>query len=291
MFHAYWNKCKPAPLDMKEPWRRTSITSPANIMLQCFDGFIGIASKLVQQRDEAAADNGTRSVVAGSLESGTIADAETYHTRIAQVHIVYLLEIRPFAGIEVFLSSGCSSRRNHVDEAVGVCVNLSDALFAGFRGDEHDDAQVVVESYVLVTGFVVAEGQIGYNDSVNAASHTLAAECVEAILHDRVEISHENEGNMYVAPDVLQLLKQESERHAVAQGTGGGILNDYSIGHGVAEGNAYFYHVHAVLLQGADNVSGIVKGGAACAEVHGQQVVWIVLEKLVYSVHGVNAFG
>ena len=76
MFHAYWNKCKPAPLDMKEPWRRTSITSPANIMLQCFDGFIGIASKLVQQRDEAATDNGTRSVVAGSLESGTIADAE-----------------------------------------------------------------------------------------------------------------------------------------------------------------------------------------------------------------------
>lgn len=47
------------------------------------------------------------------------------------------------------------------------------------------------------------------------------------------------------------------------QGAGGGILNDDAVRHGVAEGDADFYHIHSVLFERADNIGCAVERGAA----------------------------
>ena len=133
--------------------------------------------------------------------------------------------------------------------------------------------------------FVVLEGQVGDDYAIDAARFTLPAERFEAEVHNGVEVAHQDERDADIATDVAQLLEEEAERHAVAQGAGGGVLNDDAVGHGVAEGDADFYHVHSVLFEGADNVGCAAEGGAAGAKVDGQQVFGAVLKKLVDAVH------
>ena len=45
---------------------------------------------------------------ASGIECLLVADAEAYHAWIAQVHILYLLEVGLLPGVEVFLGTGGS---------------------------------------------------------------------------------------------------------------------------------------------------------------------------------------
>ena len=222
---------------------------------------------------------------AGGIECLFIADAETYHTRIAQVHVLNLLEVGLFPGVEILLRAGGGCRRHHINESVGVGIYLADALFAGFGGDEHDDADVVFLRDGLIVRLVFPEGQVGDDDAVDATFRTCPAEGFKAEVQDRIEISHQYQRYADIATDVTQLVKEDAERHSVAQGAGGGILNDDAVRHGVAEGDADFYHIHSVLFERADNIGCAVERGAAGTKVDRQQVLGAVLEKLVDTVH------
>ena len=97
---------------------------------------------------------------------------------------------------------------------------------------------------------VVFEGQVGNDDATDAALHTRLAKGLDAVLHDGVEVAHQYQRNLHLVLDGMQLRKQRLERHAVLQGGSGSILDDRTIGHRVAEGNAYFNHVDASALHG-----------------------------------------
>ena len=99
-------------------------------MVQCRAGF----AVLVEQADEAAADDGTGGVPLRGFQCLAVADAEADHARVGQSHAVYAVEVGLFFCIERFLHSGGGSGRHHVDEAVGVLVDEADALLAGFGG-------------------------------------------------------------------------------------------------------------------------------------------------------------
>ncbi len=255
------------------------------VLFQLRDRFFRIAVSFVEQGDEAAADDGAGGVGAGGVEGLLVADAEADHAGVAQLQVFYLLEVGLLGGVEILLGAGGGGAGHHVDETVGVGVDFADAGFAGFGGDEHDDADVVFQGDGFVGRFVVAEGEVGDDDAVDAALGALPAEGFEAELHDGVEVAHQDEGDADVAADVAQLAEEKAEGHAVAQGTGGGVLDDDAVCHGVAEGNADFNHLHAVAFEGADNVGGTVEGGTAGAEVDGQQVLGAVLEELVNAIH------
>lgn len=255
------------------------------VFFQLCDCFLRIAIGFVEQGDEAAADDGAGGVGTGGIEGLLVADAEADHAGVAQVKVFYLLEVGLLGGIEIFLGTGGGGAGHHVDETVGVGVDFADAGLAGFGGDEHDDADVVLQGDGFVGRLVVAEGKVGDDDAVDAAPGALLAEGFETELHDGVEIAHQHEGDADVAADVAQLFEEETERHSVAQGTGGGVLDDDAVRHGVAEGDADFNHLHAVAFEGADDVGGTVEGGTAGAEVDGQQVFGAVLEELVNAIH------
>ena len=193
-------------------------------------------------------------------------------------------------GIEVFLRPGGGRAGYHVDEAVRVGVYLADALFAGFGGDEHDDFYAVVFGQGLVMLLVLAERQVGDDDSVYAAPHAFLAEAFEAELHDRIQVAHQEERDMHVAPDVGQLAEEQAEGHPVAQGVCGCLLYDYAVGHRVAEGDAYLYHVHAVALEGADDIGCPVQCRATGTKVNGKQVLGVAFKELVDSVLHCDVF-
>lgn len=113
---------------------------------------------------------------ASGIECLLVADAEAYHAWIAQVHILYLLEVGLLPGVEVFLGTGGSGTGHQIDESVGVGVYFADAGFAGFGGDEHDDTDVILRGDGFVTLFVIAEREVGNDDAIDAAFHALLAE-------------------------------------------------------------------------------------------------------------------
>ena len=80
----------------------------------------------------------------------------------------------------------------------------------------------------------------------------------------------------------MQLLKEDAERHSVAQGAGGGILNDDAVCHRIAEGNA---DIHSVLFECTDYIGCAVERGEAGTKVDRQQVFGAVLEELVDTIH------
>lgn len=242
----------------------------------------------IQQGDEAATDDGTGRVGAGGVEGLLVADAEADHAGIAQMHILYLLEIGLLLGIEIFLGTGSGGTGHHVDETVGVPVDFADAGFAGFGSDEHDDADVIAVGNGFVGFLIVLERKVRDDDAVDATFHTLPAESFEAKLHDGVEVSHEDERDADVATDVAQLLKKDAQGHAIAEGLGGGVLDDDAIGHRITERDADFNHVDTIAFESADDVGGAFQSGATGTEIDGQQVFGAVLEKFIYTIH--NAF-
>ena len=259
----------------------------------CFQGLYGrvcIASLFVQQGHEAAAHDGTRSMGTCCFEGLPVADAEAYHPRVAEVHGVYLLEIRLFGSIEVFLCPGGCRTGHHVDKSVRMGVYLADALLARLGRNEHNDFYPVLFGQCPVVLFVFQERQVGDDDPVDAAPHALLTEMFEAELQDGVQVAHQHEGDMHVASDIGQLAEEQAKGHAVVQGAGGGFLYDHPVGHGVAEGYAYFYHSHAVALEGADNVGCPVQGRAAGAEVNGKQILGIAFKELVDTVLHCDVF-
>ena len=104
-------------------------------------------------------------------------------------------------------------------------------------------------------------------------------------LEDGVEVAHQQQGDVYRAADVGQLVEEAAQAHAIAQRGGGGLLDDGAVGQGVTEGDAYLNHVHARFLQGLDGGGSAVGGGAAGTEVDGEDAAALGLEKLVYTVH------
>ena len=215
-----------------------------------------------------------------------VGDAESDEPWVAQAHARNAAEVGFGLGTEGVLRSRGGCRGDHVDETVGGFVNQADALLARFGRDEHYHAQAVAVGHGAVVADVVVKRQVRNNHAVNAAGGAVAAEVFKAILHDGVEVAHEQQRHVgHVPADVAQLVHQDAEGHAVAQGPGRGLLNDRAVGHGVAEGDAYFYHVHALFGQLADDAGRVVNTRAAGAEVEREQGTGLLQEKLVNAVH------
>ncbi len=93
-----------------------------------------------------------------------IADAETNHARVAQVHGVDAAEVFLLLIIETLLGACDRGRADHIDEAISMLVDKADALFAGLWGDKHDDAQVVLVGNGLHNVLIVIKGKV-WDDS------------------------------------------------------------------------------------------------------------------------------
>ena len=131
-------------------------------------------------------------------------------------------------------------------------INQADTFFAGFRSDEHNDFHSLFLGYGTILFHIIFERQVGNNHSVDSGLPAGAAEILKAILHNRIEVSHQHQRNLYLFADLFQLVEKQLQCHTVLQGAGGGVLYNRSVGHRVAEWNTDFNHVNPFFLQGFD---------------------------------------
>ena len=102
------------------------------------------------------------------------------------------------------------SGRNHVDESISVLVYFSYPCFTGFGSNEHDDAQVVLLCYRAEFFYIIFKWQVGNDYTVYAAALATFTEIFEAILHDGVQVAHENKWNTYFLTNFFQLVEEFS---------------------------------------------------------------------------------
>ncbi len=244
----------------------------------------------VEQGDELGTDDGTSGIVLSGLQRLFVGDAETYHTRIAQVHRVDATEVGLLLLVERLLRARDGGGGNHVDEAIGVLVDEADAFIGGFGCDEHNDAKVVAVGHGLHLFQIVLEGKVGNDHSADATLDARLTEGFDAIVQDGIEVAHEDEGDVDLLSDGLKLGEEQLEIHSVAQGFRGSSLNDGPIGKGVAEGYAYLDEVDASALHCEDDVARGIERGGASTEVEGKEFLVAALGKelidLVHSLGG-----
>ena len=258
---------------------------------QTVEGDVGVAVGLVEQGDELRADDGTSGIVLCGFEGLGVGDAETDHTGIAQVHRIDAAEVFLFGIVEGFLRTSDGGGGHHVDEAVGMVVDETDALLAGLGGDEHDDAQVVAIGDGFHDVQVVVEGEVGDDGSADTCLNTRLAELLDAVVQDGVEVAHQHEGNFYLVLDGCELGEEFAEGHTVSKGLCGGRLDDGTIGQRVAERDAYLNHRDASALHRQDDVGGAFEGGTTGTEIERQEfLVCAVCEKGIDFVHCCDGF-
>ena len=125
---------------------------------------------------------------------------------------------------------------------------------------------------------VVLERQVGDDEPVDAVCLAGLAQAFEPVLHDRVEVAHEDEGDTDFAPHVFQLVEQAAEGHAAPESLGGGILYDGPVCHGVAKGDSDFYQVDALRFEGTDYFDGIVGFRASGTKVNRKNAAALLFE-------------
>ena len=107
--------------------------------------------------------------------------------------------------IETLLGARNRGRTDHIDEAIGVVVDETDALLTGLRGDQHDDAQVVLVGHRLDDVQIVVERQVRDDGTTDASLDTRLTESLNTVMQDGVQIAHQHEGNLHLVLDGLQL--------------------------------------------------------------------------------------
>ena len=181
-----------------------------------------------------------------------------------------MVEVSQLGITEVALGTCDAGRADHIDEAIGMLVDEADALLAGLWGNHHDDTDVILVSDRLHHLQVVIEWKVWDDSSAHATLHTTLEECLDAIMHDRVEITHQYQWDVHLVLDGFQLTEEGLHGHAVLQGFCACALDDWSICQWVAEWDADFYHVDAVAFHRLDDSAGAVEGWATCTEVERQ---------------------
>ena len=192
------------------------------------------------------------------LEGIAIADAKADKAGIAEVHGLDAPEISLLVLVESPLRTGSRRAGNHVDEATRVGIDFADALLGSFRGDEHNHPQVVSVGHGFVFREVFGEGEVGDDDAVNPGLAATFAEMLEAILHDGIEVTHQDDRNVNLRTHLFQLAEEEAEAHSVAQGLCRSLLDDRAVRHRVGEGDADFNHVDSRLLEGLEDGQRVV---------------------------------
>ena len=117
------------------------------LMFECLEEFIQCLVRitgLIEQGYKLAADDGSRRIILRTGKGLLVADAETYHARIAQIHAVDVVEISQLGITETTLGTRDARGADHVDETISMLIDETDALLAGFWRNHHDDTDVIL---------------------------------------------------------------------------------------------------------------------------------------------------
>ena len=221
-----------------------------------------------------------------TLQGLLVADAEANHAGIVELHLLDGFKIGQFGCTELVLCACDACGAHHVDESVGVGINLAHPVFFRFGRNHHDNAHIVAVGYGLHLLHVVFEGEVGDNGPAHTCLLAVLAKAFYPIMHHHIQVAHQYQRDVHLFLDGRQLAEQQTQCHAVLQRHGTGLLYHGTIGQRVTEGDAHLNHVYASPLQGENHLARLLQGGAACTKVERQQLPVASLgEKCIDSVH------
>ena len=84
-------------------------------------------------------------------------------------------------------------------------IDQPDSFLGGLWGDQHDHFQVMAIGDLLVVGDIIGVRQVGDDHSVYAGLYATGTEFLETVLHDRIQVAHQDDRDLYFAPDLSQL--------------------------------------------------------------------------------------
>ena len=232
-----------------------------------------------QQLDELASDDAASRVLCRRFESRPVADSKTDQPWVPEVHGVNLPEIGLLLLVEALLRAGRCRARYHVDEPVGVRVNLPDTFVGGFGRNQHNHLDAIAVGERLVILQIVREREVRDNDAVHTDRHARTAKAFESVLHDGIQIAHQKDrhGDALV-PDIFQLLEQEAKADSVAQRHRRRLLNHRSVRHRVGKRDANLDHVDSFALQRLQDAYRIVQVRKPRGIIDGKNVLLFVLK-------------
>lgn len=120
------------------------------LMFECFEKQVECLIRItgfIEQGYKLAADDGSRRIILRTGKGLLVANAETNHARVAQIHAVDVVEISQLGITETALGTRDTRRTDHINETIGMLIDETDALLAGFRGNHHDDTDVILVGY------------------------------------------------------------------------------------------------------------------------------------------------
>ena len=156
------------------------------------DGLVG-DTILLDVVDERRPDDGTIGVGAGVVETGLVLNAEANHPLIAQPEGSDAVEISATVvdtGLDV---AGYASGSDHIDEAVGIGIDLSDAVVGRLRRDERDETDVALIEELAVVGEVLLPREVGEDETIDTTRLAIVEETLEAIVHHGIDVAHEDD--------------------------------------------------------------------------------------------------
>ena len=125
---------------------------------------------------------------------------------------------------------------------------------------------------------VLSEGKVGDDQRIDP--HLLAAleQALDPVLHHRVQIAHQHQGNLALAARLLHLIEQQAESHPVAQSHRAAALDRLSVGHRIGKRYAHFDHVHARVGQRTNDLHRIVPMRETRGKIHRKDVLSLVFK-------------
>ena len=140
-----------------------------------------------------------------------------------------MVEISQLGIAETALGARDARGADHVDESIGMLIDETDALLAGFRGNHHDDTDVILVGYGFYHLQIIIKGKVWDDGAAHSALYAALEESLNAVVHDWVQVSHQHEWKLHFILDFLQLSEEFLHRHSVLQSHGSGTLDNRTI--------------------------------------------------------------
>ena len=189
-------------------------------MFECLEEFIQSfvwIHGFIEQSHELAADDGTGCVILRTGKGLLVADTETDHAWVAEVHAVDMVEVSELGITEVALGTRDAGGANHIDEAIGMLVDEVDALLTCFRCNEHDDPYIILVCHGFYLFQIVFEGEVGDDDSIHIGLVAVFEELFIAHVEDGIQVTHKDEWHIHPSRSCfLHLGKNLSQCHSIA---------------------------------------------------------------------------
>ena len=116
-----------------------------------------------------------------------------------------MVEISQLGITETALGTRDARRTDHIDETIGMLIDETDTLLAGFWRNHHDDTDVILVGNGFHHLQIIIKRKVWDDGAAHSALYAALEESLNAVVHDRVQITHQHEWKLHFILDFLQL--------------------------------------------------------------------------------------